>query len=49
MKFLKMLPKHENLIGFYGGEYIQIEGGIMAIYLMELCTDGSLYDMMEKS
>lgn len=40
------LPVHKNLVRFYGGLVMQMFGNVVAVYLMELCEGGSLFDLM---
>ena len=38
-----------NIINYYGGEIKNNgDGSYVAIFLLELCTDGSLFDLMLK-
>lgn len=43
-----MLPNHPNLIKFYGGEFVQIQGTTVALFLLELCDGGTLFDLLVK-
>lgn len=40
------LPVHGNLVKFYGGSLVSTREGCVALFLMELCEGGSLFDLM---
>lgn len=46
MDILKKLPPNENIMKFYDGQIIPIEDGIIAIFLLEFCSGGSIFDLM---
>jgi serine/threonine protein kinase len=49
MKIMRALPDHPNIVKFVAGSLIEIEdGGLIGLYLMELCEGGSLFDLMQK-
>ena len=35
-------------MAFYDGEFINENGNTVALYLLELCEGGTLFDLMEK-
>jgi serine/threonine protein kinase len=50
MEIFKKLPNHPNIVRFYGGEMIpSVNGGVLALFLMELCDGGSVFDLMQKN
>lgn len=48
MKILEKLPRHPNIVQYFGGEIYPYDNGKMIVYLMELCEDGTLFELMEK-
>ena len=47
MYIFKKLTNHPNIVKFFGGEMIPTNnGGVLALYLMELCEGGSVFDLM---
>jgi len=37
------------LLRFYGGKVEKTDDGVLGLYLLELCKDGSLFDLMAKN
>lgn len=49
MQIYRSLPKHKNLVGFYDGVIKKdSEGNTIALFLMEYCGDGTIFDLMAK-
>ena len=46
MQIYKSLPKHRNLVGFYDGCIKKTKEGTQALFLMEYCGDGTIFDLM---
>lgn len=46
MDILKKLPPSENIMRFYDGQIIPTEDGVIAIFLLEFCSGGSIFDLM---
>ncbi len=46
LEILKKLPKNDNLVEFISGEVLQIEYQIWAVFIFELCNQGSLFQYL---
>ncbi|EAR98084.1 protein kinase (macronuclear) [Tetrahymena thermophila SB210] len=49
LKNFESLPNHPNIIRFYGGSITPTRDGCIALFLMELCDGGSLFDLMSQT
>lgn len=46
MDVLKKIPPCENIMRFYDGLVVPLEDGCMALFLLEFCSGGSIWDLM---
>lgn len=46
MEIYKSLPNHKNLVQFFDGTIRNTNMGAQALFLMEFCGDGTIFDMM---
>ena len=49
MDILKRLPPSEHIMRFYDGQIIPMEDGIIAVFLLEFCSGGSIFDLMVRN
>jgi len=46
----KTLPRHKNLVHLYEGQIMKLsDGRKMALFLMEYCENGTVFDLMERN
>jgi len=49
MDILKKLPPSENIMKFYDGQIVPMEDGCIAIFMLEFCSGGSIFDLMVRN
>lgn len=49
IEILRKLPVCENIMRFYDAQIIPTEDGCIAILLLEFCSGGSIFDLMERN
>ena len=42
------IPQSEHIVGYYGGITLKHEGRTVVVTLMQLCSNGNLFDLLEK-
>ena len=48
MQIYNALPVHKNLVKFIDGTFVRTQKGTQALFLMEFCGHGTIFDMMVK-